>query len=140
MRTISLHVNDQTSSAAKDNTIIVECESGQLLANRESCVTIESLYSQLNAATWCAMAKNEFSTAADRSRARKFGVGMSHTSIRSIKQQNDAQSVQWNKDVLYLTSSPCKGFYTWLSSPQTVHPTRKKDKTVAVIAPTPHIL
>lgn len=86
------------------------------------------------------MAKNDYSTAADRSRARKFGVGMSHMSIRSIKQQNEAQNVTWNKDVLYLTSSPCKGFYTWISSPRTLHPTRKKDKSVAVIAPTPQIL
>lgn len=86
------------------------------------------------------MAKNEMSTAADRSRARKFGVGMPQSSIRSFKQQNDAQNIQWNKDVLYLTSSPLKGFYTWLSSPQTLHPTRKIEKTVAVIAPTSHIL
>lgn len=85
------------------------------------------------------MEKNDCSTAADRSRARKFGVGMPNTTIRSIKQQNTPENIQWNNDVLYLTSSPCKGFYTWLSSPQTLHPTRKKDKTVAVIAPTPHI-
>lgn len=85
------------------------------------------------------MEKNDYSTASDRSRARKFGVGMPYTAIRSIKHQNNPENVPWNKDVLYLTSSQCKGFYTWLSSPQTLHATRRNDKAVAVIEPTPHI-